>query len=191
MTTVTHAHPRLTRQLEQTALQQPNPNRPTHPCTSFLKDFVDPIHPDSGPASFHTFVSEWLESVGPDREKRCRSVCHLHHSDAGPISTQVTESAPGTGCARDADGFPVPPSPASTVSRLYQATEDSASSTTRVRRPSYRQNNLSSNNIDIRHANTKLPNHVSTYVETIWAERDSPSPSSEQINGYLDRMEDL
>jgi hypothetical protein len=175
----------------QTTLQQPKPNHPKHPYASFLKDFVDPVHPAPGPASVYTFVSEWLESVGSDRKKQCRSDSHLHHSDDVPISRQFTRSVPDMGCTRDADGFAVLPTTASTVSRSYRATEDSASGTASVRHPSYRRNNLNSNNIDIRHANIQLPGHISSHVETLRAERDSPSPSSEQINGYLDRMEDL
>ncbi|KFA76931.1 hypothetical protein S40288_06181 [Stachybotrys chartarum IBT 40288] len=56
----------------------PKPNYPKHPYASFLKDFFDPVHPAPSPASVHTFVSEWLESVGSDREKHCRSESHLH-----------------------------------------------------------------------------------------------------------------
>ncbi|KAK3379027.1 hypothetical protein B0T24DRAFT_144293 [Lasiosphaeria ovina] len=175
-------------QADKTTLQQPQPK---YPYASFLKDFVDPVHPDPRPTSVHAFVSEWLESVGSDRANRCRSDSHLHYSDDVPISRQLTRSAPEMGYTRDTDGFVVPPTPASTLSRSYRATEGSASSTASVRHPSYRQNNLNSNNIDIRHANTQLPGHISSHVETLRAERDSPSPSSEQINGYLDRMEDL
>ena len=188
MTTIAHARPQLIGQFVQTTLQQPKPNAPKHPYASFLKDFVDPIHPAT---SVHTFVSEWLESVGSDREKRCRSDSRLHRSNDDPVSRDLTRSAPEMGNTRDVDGFVVPPKPASIVSRSYRATEDSASSTAGVRHPSYRQNNLNSNGIDIRHANTQLPGHVSSHVETLRAERDSASPSSEQINGYLDRMEDL
>ncbi|KAK0613145.1 hypothetical protein B0T17DRAFT_511485 [Bombardia bombarda] len=179
------------KQADKTALYQPQPKPFKHPYAAFLRDFVDPIYPGPGPTSVHTFVSEWLKSVGSDREKHCRSDSHLYYSDDVPISRQLTKSAPEVGYTRDADRFAVPPTPASTVSRLYRATEDSASSTASVRHPSYRQNNLNSNNIDIRHANTQLPDYISSYVEGLRAERDSPSPSSEQINGYLDRMEDL
>ncbi|KAK3323912.1 hypothetical protein B0T19DRAFT_216741 [Cercophora scortea] len=178
-------------QADETALHQPQPKPFKRPYAAFLRDFVDPIHPGPGTTSVHTFVSEWLESVGSDREKHCRSDSHLHHSDDVPISRQLTKSAPEMGYTRDADGFVAPPTPASIVSRSYRATEDSASSTASVRYPSYRQNNLNANNIDIRHANTQLPDYISSHVEGLRAERDSPSPSSEQINGYLDRMEDL
>ncbi|KEY74449.1 hypothetical protein S7711_04487 [Stachybotrys chartarum IBT 7711] len=67
-------------QLVQTTVKQPKPNYPKHPYASFLKDFFDPLHPAPSPASVHTFVSEWLESVGSDREKHCRSDSHLHRS---------------------------------------------------------------------------------------------------------------
>lgn len=178
--------------LEQTAPHQPKPKPPKHPYASFLRDFIDPVHLDPCLASVHTVVSEWLESVGSDREKHCRSDSHLQRSTNDPVSRDLTRSAPEMGYTQDADGFAVPPTPASTRSRRsYQATEDSASSTASVRHPSYRQNNLASNSIDIRHANTQLPDYISSHVDGLRAERDSPSPSSEQINGYLDRMEDL
>lgn len=191
MTTIAHARPQLTGQVAQTTLQQPKPNPSKHPYASFLKDFVNPIHPGPDSASVHTLVCEWLESVGSDREKHCRSDSHLHRSNDDPVSRNLARSAPEMGYTRDGDGCVVPPTPASTVSRSYRATEDSASSTASVRHPSYRQNNLNSNNIDIRHANIQLPGYISSHIETLRTERDSPSPSSEQINGYLDRMEDL
>ncbi len=59
-----------------------SPTLPSIPYASFLKDFVDPVHPSPspgpGPASVHTFVSEWLESVGRigPRETHCRSDSH-------------------------------------------------------------------------------------------------------------------
>lgn len=188
MTTIAHARPQLIGQLVQTTLQQPKPNPSKHPYASFLKDFVDPIHPGPGPASVHTFVSEWLESVGSDREKHCRSDSHLHRSNDDPVSRNLTRSAPEMGYTRDADGFVVPPTPASTVSRSYRATEDSASSTACVRHPSYRQNNLTSNGIYVRHDRTQLPDYISSRVEELRAERDSPGPSSQQIDGYLDEL---
>ncbi|KAI1465556.1 uncharacterized protein F4812DRAFT_461248 [Daldinia caldariorum] len=105
-------------QAGKATLQQPKPNLPKHPCASFLKDFVEPVHPAPGSASVHTFV-------------------HLHHSDDVPISRQLTRSAPEIGCTRDANGFVVPPASS------YRAIQDSASSTASVRHPSYRRNNLS------------------------------------------------
>jgi hypothetical protein len=151
MTTVAHAHPQLTEQLVQTTLQQPKPNPPKHSYASFLEDFIDPVHLSPGPASVHTFVSKWLESVGSNREKHCRSDS-FHRSKDVPISRQLTRSVPEIDRTRDADGFVVPPPPASTRSRSYRscrATEDSASSTAGVCHPSYRQNNLTANGIYI------------------------------------------
>ncbi|RMZ82764.1 hypothetical protein DV738_g1667, partial [Chaetothyriales sp. CBS 135597] len=169
-------------QADETTLQQPQPRPFKHPYASFLQDFVDPVY--SNPTSIHTFVSEWLDSVG-DREKQCRSDSHLQHSDGESISRQLTRSAPEMCYTRGTDGFVVPPTPASTRSR---ATEDSVSSTASVRHPSYRQNNLTSNGIYVRHDRTQLPDYISGQVETLRAERDSPSPSSEQIDGYLDEL---
>src|SRR5690348_9424519 len=102
MTTFVHAGQSLMAELEQKTLQQPKPKSPKRPYASFLKDFVDPVHLDPASESVRTFVSEWLESVGSDREKRCRSDSHLHHSDDTSISRQLTRSAPEMGCTRDA-----------------------------------------------------------------------------------------
>lgn len=189
MTTIVQARLQLIGQLAQTTLQQPKPNHPKHPYASFLKDFVDPVHPAPGPASVHTFVSEWLESVGSDREKQCRSDSHLHRSNDDPVSRNLARSAPDMVYTRDADGYAVPPTPTSTRSR--HATEDSASSTASVRHPSYRQNNMASNGIHILDSRASLPNHISGHVEGLRAERDSPGPSSEQMDGYLDRLDTL
>ena len=185
---LTQVNRSLMEKLVQATLQQPKLNPPNHPYASFLKDFVDPIHPAT---SVHTFVSEWLESVGSDREKRCRLDSRLHRSNDDPVSRDLTRSAPEMGNTRDVDGFVVPPKPASTVSRSYRATEDSASSTASVRHPSYRRNNLNSNNIHVRHADTQLPDYISSHVEGLRAERDSPGPSSQEICGYIHGLEIL
>jgi hypothetical protein len=84
------------------------------------------------------------------------------------------------GYTRDADGFAVPLTPASTTSRSYRATEDSASSTASVRHPSYRRNNLNSNSIHIRDSGDQLPDYISSNIEKLQAKLDSPDPSSEQ-----------
>ncbi|KAH8889896.1 hypothetical protein GQ53DRAFT_766357 [Thozetella sp. PMI_491] len=178
---------------DEKAEQADEPRSFKHPYALFLEDFVDPVHPN--PTSVHTFVSEWLESIGSDREKECRSDSHLQRSDGDFISRQLTRSAPEMSYRRDAGGFVVPPTPASTKSRSYrsyQATEDSASSTASVRHPSYRQNNLTSNGIHVRHDRARLPDHISSHVEELRAkQRDSPSPTSEQIDGYLDELGNL
>lgn len=148
MTSVADSSPQLTGQPVQTALRQPKPKPPKRPYASFLEDFVDPAHPNHRTESVYTFISNWLETVGSDRAKRCRSDSHLERSESDPISRQLTRSAPEMSYRRDADGFVVPPTPASTRSRhSFQPSEDSASSTSSVRHPSYRQNNLDLNGI--------------------------------------------
>ncbi|KAH8902627.1 hypothetical protein BR93DRAFT_987812 [Coniochaeta sp. PMI_546] len=137
----------------------------------------DPIHPGPGPTHVDSFVSEWLD--------------HLHHLDDVSISRQFTRSAPEMGYTRDADGFAVPPTPASTRASSFRATEGSASNTASVRHPSYRRNNLTSNGSYVRHADTQLPDYISSHVEELRAERDSPGPSSQQIDGYIHGLEIL
>jgi len=65
----------------QTTLQQPEPTPPKRLYASFLKDFVDPAHPSPCSPSVHTFISEWLESIGLDQDTRCQLGSYLHDSD--------------------------------------------------------------------------------------------------------------
>ncbi|KAH8759497.1 hypothetical protein F5883DRAFT_648095 [Diaporthe sp. PMI_573] len=169
---------------------KPEPRPPKRPA-SFLKGFVDPVHLHSRPESLHTFVSDWLESVGSDRKKRCRSDSHLHRSDDDPVSRQLTRSAPEMGNTRDADGFVVPPTPSSTGTRSYCAGTGSvapsdASSSRRsgrslVEDPLYRDMNLAANNIYIRPLNEQFPEDIADLVEYVRQDRDSPDPSLDQV----------
>lgn len=187
----------LTEEVTQTTLQQPEPRPPKRPYASFLKDFVDPIHPHPRPESLHALVSEWLESVGSDREKRCRSDSHLHHLDHDPVSRQLTRSAPEVGYTRDADGFAVPPTPASTRSRTSRVdSEDdsnrsSAFSTANTRNPWYRQTNLRFNHIYVRHPASPLPDLAAGHIDSIRAQRDSPELSSDELNQAIYRVDAL
>ena len=100
-------------------VSQPKPKPFKDSYASFLKDFVDPVHSGPHSTSVHSFVSEWLESIGTDREKRCRSDSHLHYSNGELISRHLTRSEPSMGYTKDADGFtlPLPPTLASIGSR--------------------------------------------------------------------------
>ncbi|KAH9983639.1 hypothetical protein F4779DRAFT_632581 [Xylariaceae sp. FL0662B] len=178
-------------ELVQNTLLQPKPKPSKRPYASFLKDFVDPFHASLRPESIHAFVPEGLEFVESGQENRCRSESHLHRSDDGPVPRQLARSAPEIGHTRHVDEFVVLPTPASIGSRSYRATTDDSTSTASVRHPSYRRNNLYSNNIDIRHANTRLPSYISSHIIGISAKRDSPDPSSEQIDRYFSTLETL
>ncbi|KAF2245124.1 hypothetical protein BU26DRAFT_533225 [Trematosphaeria pertusa] len=187
-------------QADKRTLQQPKPNPPKHSYASFLEDFVDPVHVNTRPTSVHAFVSEWLESVGSDREKRCRSDTYLHRSD-NPISRNLTRSAPDMSSTRDIDGFAVPPTPLSTGSRPRQPKADSRSSVagvsdtpspSGVRHRMYRQNNLEFNHIFIRRPDAPLPTAISGYInDTLRAERDSPELSAEEMKGAMSRLSTL
>ncbi|KAK0727124.1 hypothetical protein B0T26DRAFT_737918 [Lasiosphaeria miniovina] len=169
--------------LVQTTLQQPKPNQ--HPYASFLKDFVDPVHPAPGPASVHTFVSEWLESVGSDRDKHCRSDSHLHHSDGDHILRQLTRSAPEMGYTRYVDGFAYRASHPGLVapSDLNGATSGSGRSSGRslVEDPDYRDLNLAANNVYMRHPCDPIPEHITDLVDYVGQDRDSPGPSVDEV----------
>jgi len=82
--------------LFETNLQQHAPKRPR---ASFLKDHV----------GLTDTISEWLESIGSDREKRCRSDSYLHASSDDPISRNLTRSALQMTYNRGADGYAMPP----------------------------------------------------------------------------------
>lgn len=101
----------------QMTLQQPKPKPPKRFYASFLEDCIDPVDSGPPPEFVNSFVSEWLESVGSDRAKRSRSDSHLHHSSDDPILRKLTRSAPEMAYTCDADGFAVPPTPASAGSR--------------------------------------------------------------------------
>ncbi|KXX77075.1 hypothetical protein MMYC01_206328 [Madurella mycetomatis] len=171
-------------------LQQPKPTTPYRGCASFLKEFVDSVPP---PEPAHTFVSEWLKSVGSDRDKRCRSDSHLQHSGDDPISRNLARSAPEMGYPRDADGFAVPPMPASTEAPSYRASypasatpsdvTDSGRSSGRslVEDPLYRDMNLAANNISMRPPFEEFPQHIADLVDEVRKDRNSPGPSLDQI----------
>lgn len=167
------------KQADGLTVKQPKPKHLKHPHASFLKDFVDPVHPATGRASLHNFVLEWLKLVEFNQEKQCQSGSYLHNMNAAPM--------PG----EDADGSM--PLPTSNSPKLHSpgVTTNSTPSNASVRDPCYRINNLISNRIDIRVSSTQLPGHISSHVEAIRAERESPSPSSEQITRDLGRIEDL
>lgn len=187
--------PGLMRELVQTTLRQPKPNPPRHPYASFLKDFVDPVHQVTRPTSVHSFVSEWLESIGSEREECCRSDSHLHRSDDDPISRRLTRSTPEVSLTRDADDFAVPPTPSSigsrprrpsTESRVSAAGASDTPSSSGVRHRMYRQNNLEFNHVYVRRPDAHLPATVSDYIgNTLRAERDSPEPSAEEMKGVM------
>ncbi|KAH6624161.1 hypothetical protein B0J18DRAFT_169615 [Chaetomium sp. MPI-SDFR-AT-0129] len=156
---------------DKTTLRQAKPSPPRHPYALVLKDFVDPVHSSPCPASVHTFVSEWLESVDSDQEKHCLS--DSHH------------------------GFTVPPVPASTGSRsrrashaesvapsdLTGATSGSGQSSGKslVEDPFYRIRNLAANNIYMRDLHEQFPEHIADLVDHVRRDRDSPGPSSDEV----------
>lgn len=177
----------------QTTLQQPKPKPPKRPYASFLEEFVDPARPHLRPRSPHTLISEWLESVGSNREKRCRSDSHLRGLDDDPVSRQLTRSAPVMSYTRDAEGFAVPPTPASTGSGSCgtganagpiapsDVPSSSRSGRSLVEHPLYRDMNLAANNMYMRSPHEELPEQIARLVGYVRRDRDSPGPSSDQV----------
>ncbi|KAG5771368.1 hypothetical protein H9Q72_002057 [Fusarium xylarioides] len=171
-------------------LQHPKPNPP---YASFLEKFVDPFQTGSRGDSEHRFVLEWLETVGSDRDTRCRSDSYLQPPDVSPIPRVLAKSAPAMGFIRDADGFAVPPTPASTGSRS-RADMDSRSIDTSnitgssgpsgrslVENPLYRDMKLAANNICMRSSREQFPEHVADLIDHMRRDRDSPGPALDEV----------
>ncbi|KAG8417266.1 hypothetical protein J3459_012472 [Metarhizium acridum] len=189
-------------QVNKTTLQHPKPSSTKRVHASFLRDFVDPIHLNTRSASVHTSVSNWLESVGSDPVSRCRSDSYLCRSNDDIISRQVTKSAPEMGHVRDADGFVVPPTPASTGSWSYRTDADARSvapsdltgatpssgrsGRSLVEDPLYRETNLAANNIYMCHPCDPIPEDVASIVDYVRRNRDSPGPSLDEIRQNRD-----
>ncbi|KAI0406291.1 hypothetical protein F4802DRAFT_109555 [Xylaria palmicola] len=187
---------RLTGTYGQQALHQPKPKPSNSSYASFLQDFVDPIHPEPPRTSVHCLVAEWLESVDSDRTT-CRSDSHLYYSHSDPISRRLTKSAPvmssvkdveETSSVKDADRFTLPTAPASAFSRSNRTQTDDSSSIANVRHPSYRRDNLESNNIRILRSVIQLPIHISGHLCEMGKGEDSPDPSSEKLQGYMQEL---
>ncbi|KXX83304.1 hypothetical protein MMYC01_200195 [Madurella mycetomatis] len=171
---------------------EPKPTTPNGRYVSFLKDFVDPVPPSE---SVYTFVSEWLNSVEPDRDQRCRSDSHLQRPGDDPISRKLAKSAPEMSYTRDTDGFTVPLMPVSTGSRPYRLENDAGSVTpsdvtstgrssgrSLVEDPLYRDANLAENNIYMRPLREQFPEHIAGLVDYMRRDRSSPGPSPDQVS---------
>jgi hypothetical protein len=174
----------------QTTLQQPKPRHPKRGLASFLIDFVDPVYPDQ---SLYAFISDWLESVGSDCEKRCRSDSHIRRSSADLISRRLTRSAPEMSYARNADEFLVPPKPVSSpaiadtsVVPSGMSSHPSGNRGRLVDDPLYRELNLAANKIYLRHTFEPMPEHISSLVDYVRRDRDSPGPSPDQVGRDTD-----
>ncbi|KAL7917041.1 hypothetical protein ACQKWADRAFT_307762 [Trichoderma austrokoningii] len=179
---------------QATTIQHPRP-KPAHAV--FLGRFIEPSQPDPRPDSLDSFISEWLQSVGSNRNTHCRSDSFLAQLGNDPVPRQLAKSAPQVEHTRDADGFIIPPTPVSTGSRS-QADIDGASEAsdgaTRVTRsssrasgrnlvedPLYREMNLALNNIYLRPLREQLPSQIAELVSHMRRDRDSPGPSTEQV----------
>ena len=80
---------------------------------------------------------------------------------------------------RDANGFVMPPTPASSYAPSVAPSEISGSSTGSGRKklvedPLYCQNNLAENNIYMRSYLDQFPDHITSLVDQLRKNRDSP-----------------
>lgn len=177
----------LTDEPMQTTILQPKPSPARRPYASLLE------RPDTRPAFVHTFVSEWLKSVG---ETRCRSDSYLRRldTDTDIISRQLTKSAPDMARRLDANGFAVPPTPASTVWRANSDLDSVTSGSGRsgrslVEQPRYRDTNLAANNVYMCPLYEELPQDIAKLVQSVGGDRDSPGPSPDDIRQDVELSE--
>lgn len=191
----------------QTVQHQPKSLPLKRPHASFLEDLVDPLSSSSAPKRYRPesvdrFVTQWVESASESesyRERHCRSDTLLSHSDGDLIPRRLTKSAPNMDFARDTDGYVVPPTPPRSDSVRADAEDNSrfdsigqsdiAASTSGsgrssgklVENPLYRVANLASNNIYLRSRREQFPEHISSLVDHVGRDRDSPGPSAENV----------
>ena len=59
----------------ETQIYQPTPTRPKRSFASYLEGVVDPFL--APPESSSVFVTDWLEGIGPERKRICRSDGYL------------------------------------------------------------------------------------------------------------------
>ncbi|KAF4595442.1 hypothetical protein GQ602_001055 [Ophiocordyceps camponoti-floridani] len=167
--------------------------------SNHLSLLKDPIEPTNRPESLQSFVFEWLESVGSDRQKRRRlSASHIHRPNDDPV-VRNPKSDPGmayrltsgTEYRRDADGIPVPLAPSSVTSRSYQYQNRTSATSSTVRRPVYRQHNLQLNNVSFNVPSAPLRNHVSSHVGSLLASRNSVPLSTTELNDTMRHLQNL
>lgn len=173
----------------QTVLQQPKPQPPQHPYSSFLRDFVDPIDPDPRPQaeSVYASVSNWLTSLEPDRWNCSRSDSYLRDE---PIASNFTKSAPEMNYTQDANGYTIPQTTVSTASRSHGIDSGSTApsdicgsgrKTALVETHGYRDFNLAQNGIYMRSSRENPPEHIATLIKHTRKVRQSPGPSTDEV----------
>ncbi|KAK4151831.1 hypothetical protein C8A00DRAFT_16797 [Chaetomidium leptoderma] len=144
-------------------LKEPTPISAKRTYASFLTDSVG--DPDS-------LVAGWLECCFTARDS---SLCRL--DDPDPVQRLRAQSAPAA--------------MASSRAPSRSATGSSTSSTANVRHPSYREDNLRLNNVNVRHPLDQLPDEVLAHAQRMRAKRSSPSLSPDELKAFISRVEEL
>ncbi|KAF9762900.1 hypothetical protein IL306_003293 [Fusarium sp. DS 682] len=174
---------------QRPVLQHPKPKLP---YASFLETFVDPFQPDPHAASKHSFVLEWLESLGSVRDTYSRSDSYLLPADESPIPRRFARSAPAIGSRLNTDGYLVPTTLDWTGDRSRADMESESKTGTGtgssgssgkglVSNPIYREVNLAANDIYFRDRDEPVPQIITDIVQLIRRDRDSPGPSPEDV----------
>ena len=187
--------------------QQPKPFPLKRPHASFLEDSVGPVSLSPAPKrycpeSIDSLATQWVESASGSesyRERHCRSDTLLGRSDGDLVLRRLTKSAPNMEHRRDANGFALPPTPASTRSRSYRAdaeddaqvswydpsvapSDTSSSSTGSGRKnliedPYYRDMNLASSDLCMCSSREQYLEQIASLVDHVHKDRDSLDPS--------------
>ncbi|RDA95002.1 hypothetical protein CP533_0135 [Ophiocordyceps camponoti-saundersi (nom. inval.)] len=178
-------------------LSQAPPSPAEHPRPRFTKRALESL---SGPpvrrslGSLDSFVSHWLESIGPESKQRKRSRSESCIRPIRPTCRVApgSTSLPDMSVRRDSDGFAIPPPPSSRTNRsiasfdnqvdLPLAMTSSRQSSSLVQKPRYRNLNLELNGIFFLRQFEPLPEHVQNLVDCLGRDQQSPGPSQEELN---------
>ncbi|KAI5925494.1 hypothetical protein F4810DRAFT_658892 [Camillea tinctor] len=178
----------------ESTLKHPKP-KPAH--ATFLKKFRDSFQPNPHFSSGDSFIYDWLESVGTDRNTRCRSDSCLSQLTSDPFPRHRARSAPQMGSTRDVDMSSIPQTPKSIRSwaganiggTSIVPSDASGRATGFSRAPGkslvensfYREMNLAANDIYMRPPYEEFPEEVADLVNYIQRDRGSPGPSADQV----------
>lgn len=191
---------------------QPKPLPLKRPFTSLPEDFADqpsscPVPKRYRPESVDRFVTQWVESTSesePYRERHCRSDSLLGHPDGDHLSRRLTKSAPNMELTQNDMGmhptrlssrrrplsYCLSANPSDAVGSAGRSSTDVTGRSSKpklIEDPNYRDENLATNNIYMRSRRDQFPEHISSLVDHVRRDRNSPGPSVD----YVEQDEDL
>ncbi|KAI9675861.1 MAG: hypothetical protein M1822_008870 [Bathelium mastoideum] len=172
-----------TLQLKKETPVEPKPNHPKNEFGLFSGELAEYLHKEHCP-SINESISEWLESVESEREVRCRTDRPILPSESDPVSGNCASLTSGMEYQFDNQGFAIPQDAASQPkSVIPSGTTGSRRSSGRnlVEDPLYRSTHLNPNRIHMRYPNEEFPEHITSLIDKVRKERNSPPPSQDQL----------